>query len=250
MTTSAQATRSRRRTTELHRTPAPLLAARFAAMDVREAVRRGRRRLTGRRPADVRDDELQVPDSTIARDAYALLRETSPEFLVNHALRTYFFGLALARADKLVADREVLFVAGALHDLGLTPAGDGPRSFELEGAARAARLCEQAGMEAPRVDVVHEAITLHAAVGLAGSHPAPEVRLVHFGAGMDVFGLRRADLTPAVIEAILARAPRCEFKHRFGELLADQATRKPQSHIAGHVGLGLRRRLERGPYAE
>jgi HD domain len=250
MSTMTRPAPSPRRTTDLHRIPSPVLAARFAAMDVREAVRRGRRRLTGQRPADRRDDELQVPDSTIARDAYALLGETSPEFLVNHALRTYFFGLALARADKLVVDREVLFVAGALHDIGLTPTGEGPRSFELESAAHAARLCEQAGMVAQRVDIVHEAIALHAAVGLAGSHPAPEVRLVHFGAGLDVFGLRRADVTPAVIEAILARAPRCQFKHRFGELLADQATRKPQSHIAGHVGLGLRRRLERGPYAE
>src|SRR6185295_17632691 len=111
---------------------------------------------------------------------------------------------------------EVLFVAGALHDLGLTPTGEAPRSFELESAAHAARLCEQAGMEPRRVDVVHEAIALHAAVGLAGSHPAPEVRLVHFGAGLDVLGLRHAELTPAAIEAILARAPRCEFKRRFG----------------------------------
>jgi hypothetical protein len=250
MSISTQAAPSTRRTTDLHRTPALVLAARFAAMDVREAVRRGRRRLTGRRPADRRDDELQVPDSAVARDAYTLLRETSPEFLVNHGLRTYFFGLALGRAEALPVDREVLFVAGALHDLGLTPAGESPRSFELDSAAHAALLCEQAGMEPQRVDVVHEAIALHAAVGLAGAHPAPEVRLVHFAAGLDVFGLRRADLTPAAIEAVLARAPRCDFKHRFGELLADQATRKPQSHIAGHIGLGLRRRLERGPYAE
>jgi len=43
---------------------------------------------------------------------------------------------------------------------------------------------------------------------------------------------------------VLSQYPRLDFKRVFSDLLLRQAEKKPNSYIAGHVGLGFRRKME------
>lgn len=233
-------------TTSLDRTPTCTLLGRFIMMDGRIAMRRLRNGLAGRRRALLASVDLKIPDSRVAREATALVRRASPAFVVNHAVRSYLFGAAIAKRDGVRVDHELLYCGAVMHDLGLSPEFDGPGSFEVNGAAAARHLCLEHGMPEARADIVHEAIALHAAVGIA-SNRGPEVAMVHFGSGADLFGLRLNEIAPATVEWIVGTWPRLDFKTGFTALIEDQARRKPECHIAGHLRLGLAKRIAKGP---
>lgn len=233
----------------LGRTPAPRLAARFARLELAALARRLARALGVNRPPVLTLDDLPVPDSRIAREATALVERIASPLIVNHSLRTYLFGAAVGRHLGWRPDHELLYLASVLHDLGLVPDHDGPGCFELNGARAARTFLVEAGLPAARADRVHEAIALHSAVGIAGSRE-PEIALVHFGAGVDVIGYRAEDVAPQTRAAIVARHPRLDFKRDFAALVLDQAARKPDCHIAGHVGLGFARKIAAAPFAD
>jgi hypothetical protein len=72
-----------------------------------------------------------------------------------------------------------------------------------------------------------------------------EVALVHFGAHVDVMGLRLEEITPSLIDDTLALYPRIGMKAAFTEALAEVARKKP--HTAIGTGLGdIGRRLVHG----
>jgi hypothetical protein len=58
-------------------------------------------------------------DSKFTKIAAEALLDSSPAYLVNHAMRTFFFGALIGRQEKKYFDGEVFFLACALHDLGL-----------------------------------------------------------------------------------------------------------------------------------
>jgi hypothetical protein len=146
-------------------------------------------------------------------------------------------------------DREVVYLAAVMHDLGLISQFNGNGSFEVEGAGVARRFLLEHGLPEGRAHLVHEAIALHAAVGKAAKL-APEIALVHFGAGMDVVGFRAEDLSTDTVRHIVEAYPRHGFKKAFSEVLEDEVRRKPSSHMAGHIGLGFSRKIRSAPFAE
>jgi hypothetical protein len=121
-------------------------------------------------------------------------------------------------------------------------------SRSSRGTDRPAAGSEGHGRVRP-ADLVHEAIALHAAVGKAAKM-APEIALVHFGAGMDVVGLRAEDLSTHTVRHVVEAYPRHGFKKAFSEVLEHEVRRKPLSHMAGHMGLGFSRRIQSAPFAE
>src|SRR3982751_208115 len=64
--------------------------------------------------------KLVVPDSLLAKEATGILREHSTDLLFNHSMRVYLFAAEQGRQQKLRLDPELLYVAAAFHDLGLT----------------------------------------------------------------------------------------------------------------------------------
>ncbi|MBL7498119.1 HD domain-containing protein [Frankia sp. CNm7] len=176
------------------------------------------------------------PDTALADAADRMLVDCSPPHLVGHCHRTYQFAAALLGQQGRAFDAEALYVACALHDLGLTPTWDDPVTpFEARGArvAHDALLAWQAPTEL--ADLVRDAIALHlelatrddARAGVAG---------VSLGAGADVAGLSLGDLPPDVVGAILEQDPREPgFKDYLTEVIRAQAAAKPTSRIARHV---------------
>jgi hypothetical protein len=90
---------------------------------------------------------------------------------------------------------------------------------------------------------VHNAIALHTSVGIA-ERCQPEIALLHFGTGMDLFGMRLDEIDRESLELVLADYPRGSFKAEFSPCLSHQAQQKPDSQIAGAVGIGIADRIK------
>ena len=78
-------------------------------------------RIPSRWPEKVNLEAWAPPDTRAAREAEAYLREVSTLPMVYHCLRTYYFSAILYEGSgvKQSVDREALYVAALLHDVGL-----------------------------------------------------------------------------------------------------------------------------------
>lgn len=217
----------------------PVLISRFMRARLRGVRRRTALRLGLKRLDAVLPEHWQAPDSELAKRAQRLAEAVCPEFMVLHSHRTYCFGAMLAGRNRLKLDREVLFVSALLHDLGLSDKHkDDPGSFEWVSARLAYDFCHENDVEEARAALVHDAIALHASAGIADTKQ-PEIAMVHYGAGMDLFGMGMDELPRTSVEEILEAHPRDGFKTCFGPCLHHQAQTKPNSSIAGAVAMGL-----------
>ena len=225
------------------------LGLRLAGLEVEMRFRKLAHALGWRRSVEVSEADLLVPDSDLCTQATHLVRSLSPDFLVEHCLRTYVFGCALARRDGLSFDRELLYLAAVMHDLGLTQACQGPRAFEVEGADRAYQFLLEHQVPNERAEAVHQAIVLHARVGLTVRHTR-EGALLQAGAGLDVVGLRAEDLSQQGRQRVVQSWPRRDFKSQFSQLLRNQWQCKPHCNIAAHVDLGFLGRIAKAPFDE
>ena len=78
---------------------------------------------------------LVIPDSLLAREATGILREHSSDLIFNHSVRVYLFAAEQGRQRKLRFDAELLYIAAAFHDLGLTKTFSSENErFEVDGA--------------------------------------------------------------------------------------------------------------------
>lgn len=235
-------------TRSLGRQPAWRLALQFAGLARKEAGHRVAHALGVRRYAELDERVLKLPDSAICQAALQMVATVSPPFLLNHCIRGYVFGVALGARDRLRFDRELLFLACVMHDLGLTDEHDGPEDFELEGAQAAHAWMLNRGEPAERAAIIHEAIALHTSVGRAPLG-GPEVKLTHLGVGVDVIGLRAEDFRREDLDKTADRWPRHDFKRVFPPLIQNQAARKPTCSIAGPLALGFVDKIASAPFA-
>jgi hypothetical protein len=174
---------------------------------------------------------VTIPDTALCNAAVDLLESSSPEFLCTHCLRTYIFGsLAIRSLGRSVADEEAAFCAAALHDLGLVPAYRRDNRFEVDGADAARQFCAKHQVPPDRADLVWEAIALHTSAGIA-TRLANEIALVHLGAGLELFGLGLDQVPPQVIEQVLERYPRTNFKAEFRNLLVEHCRHNPAAQV-------------------
>ena len=237
-------------TESLSKTPTPVLLSRFARLEIETLARKIARAFGYNRPPNISLDEIKIPDTQLAKEATELVESCSPQFLVNHSIRTYFFGAAIAKHLDIRADMELFYVSAIMHDLGLVAPHDHTEgSFEIVGADAAQSFMLEKGASEENANLVHEAIALHSAVGIAHKRE-PEIALVHYGAGVDVIGFRAEDVAIETRDAIVNAHPRLNFKEAFKPLLTEQVERKPHCHIAGHYGLGFASKINGAPFTE
>jgi hypothetical protein len=185
-----------------------------------------------------------APDSDLARKAALLAEQAHSKVLLNHVHRTWWFAEFLGRKREMKYDRELVYIASLLHDLGLSESHAADKRFEVDGADAASRFLLENGYPKSKADVAWDAIALHALADIADRRQ-PEVALVHFGAHVDVMGLRMEEITPSLIDDTLALYPRIGMKAAFTEALAEVAKMKP--HTAIGTGLAdIGRRLVHG----
>lgn len=173
-----------------------------------------------------------APDSELCQRATGLVADLSPPYLFNHCARTFLFGDAIGKRDKLQYDRELLYLSSMLHDLGLTDTYvDGNQRFELEGADRARAFLVEHGLPEGKADVVWDAIALNSSFGIA-LRKGPETALAHQGVLADFLGNRLDDVGPERVAQIVEEYPRPAFLSSAMNLLANCVRRKPQ-FVAG-----------------
>src|SRR5215475_512748 len=107
-------------------------------------------------------DALVIPDTLLAKEATEILRKHSTDLLFNHSIRVYLFAAEQGRQRKLRFDPELLYVAAAFHDLGLTKTFSSRNErFEIDGANAARQFLTTHNISEAQVQTVWEAIALH-----------------------------------------------------------------------------------------
>ena len=144
-----------------------------------EALRRHRAAPLGMTSAE----DLARTDSEVA--ALQKLREVTGESggaMERHGLRVFLIADRLATARELKVDREVLLIAGLLHDVGLYDAASHGGVYVTEGAEFTAELLREHGWGDGRIKLCFDAIERHHELRSQWDR-GPEVELI-----------RRADL--------------------------------------------------------
>jgi len=173
---------------------------------------------------------IKIPDTTMARDLTALIRDTEPDLLFHHSTRVYLFGALTGQRKGLAYDPELLYVGAMFHDIGLTKAyRDSTNRFEVDSANAARDFLRRYAIPEVSVETVWDAIALHTTPGIP-EHKKPEVALVTSGVEMDVLGFAYQDFTSEEREAVVADYPRgTSFKHNIIDAFYEGMRRRPDS---------------------
>lgn len=173
---------------------------------------------------------VSIPDSKLAGEITAFVRDTETELLFNHSIRVFYFGAIAGKHRNLVFDPELLDAGAMFHDVGLMPDHSSiAYRFEVDGANAAKSFLSERGISAQEVDTVWTAIALRTTPGIL-RYMHPVVALVTAGVEMDVLGLTYAEYSKDVREAIVALYPRSlNFKEDILQAFYDGIHMKPET---------------------
>jgi hypothetical protein len=156
---------------------------------------------------------IRVPDSTMARAATQLVRDTEDDLLYNHSRRVFFWGALTGNRRGLKYDPELLYMGAMFHDMGLTKAHASPDlRFEVDGANAARDFLKSYSVGERDIEDVWTAIALHTTPGIP-EHMRPTIALVTAGVEMDVLGIAYDDFSHEQRDHVCAHHPReADFK--------------------------------------
>jgi hypothetical protein len=191
---------------------------------------------------------IVVPQDEVSQATWTSAQRGLPDYLFAHSVRAYCWGAAIGQGEGLAFDRQILWVASLLHDLGLTRIPRNTMCFEVEGAEIARRFLERAGMSADRADRAAIAIILHMQPGVTPADGAEAV-LLDRSTGLDVRGEGFA-LVDRVRTGVMRDYPRAAFDRLFLAAIAREARVRPDCRSARLLaGTGLADALAASPWA-
>jgi hypothetical protein len=178
----------------------------------------------------------------MAEAALFAVRTSESPSIANHSVRTFFFAQLIAAhegcLDDAAYDRDLLFAATVMHDLGLGALAHGGDRFEVEGADLAAAVLREQGVPDRDVDRVWEAIVLHTSAGIA-ERRGLLAYLTRRGVGTD-FGLD-AEVITGQEKEIHAAYPRLAMARSLADEIVRRAARSPAAAPPYSLGAGLLR---------
>lgn len=197
--------------------------------------------------------EIAVPDTKLADEATALVRESTSDLIYHHSRRVYFWGGLQGRNRGLSFDPELLYIGAMFHDLGLNEECRGSgRRFEVDSADAARRFLREHDVPEDNIRRVWTAIALHTTPGIP-EFMEPEVALVTAGVEYDVLGIGYHDLSDEQRAEITALHPRPDFKREILKAFTDGIAPKPQTTF-GNVKADVLERyvpgFERGNFVD
>lgn len=173
--------------------------------------------------------DVVIPDTALARDITAFVREAEDDLLFDHSRRVYLFGALQGRHRGLQPDLELLYAGAMFHDIGLTErCRSSMLRFELDGANAAQDFLRERGVNEASIRKVWLGIALHTTPGVP-EYLEPEIALVTAGVETDVLGIGRDDLSPEALHAVTAAHPRPDFKRRILQAFTDGNKHRPRS---------------------
>lgn len=185
---------------------------------------------------------ISIPDSALCTAAMEYVEHVAPPFLRHHVLRSYVYAEWIGRARGLAYDREVLYLATVLHDLGLTPLAKVLARFELEGADLAREFLLARGMDERRVELVWDAIALHTSAELP-LRKSPEIALCHLGIAADIRGLPPELAARSPTQSLLASCPWLDLDAALIETLVGLYRKSPAAAGSHAVADACERRV-------
>lgn len=191
---------------------------------------------------------IDLPTTHLARAALAAVQASESTSVANHSIRSFLFAELLAThegaLDDAAYDRDLLFAACVMHDLGTGTKAPGEQRFEVEGADLAAEVLTQHGVAAGDVDRVWEAIALHSSPGIA-ERRGLLAYLTREGIRID-FG-DKADVVMPHAQRIHAVYPRLDMARSLADAIVAHAARSaaaaPRYSLPGELA---RERKEQG----
>ncbi|WP_033819557.1 HD domain-containing protein [Kitasatospora sp. MBT63] len=172
------------------------------------------------------DFSLDLPAGPLAEAILTTVRTTETPAVAHHSVRSFFFAELLAAHEGCLTDaaydRDLLFAATVLHDLGTGDLAEGNARFEVEGADLAAGLLRQHRVPEADIDRVWEAIALHTSPGIAERRGLLS-HLTRGGVGID-FG-RNAEIVTPWEQQIHAAYPRLTMVRSLVDAIVERAAR-------------------------
>ncbi|WP_069164896.1 phosphohydrolase [Nocardia altamirensis] len=193
-------------------------------------------------------DNIQLPDTRLAREVEVIARAELSPHMLEHSFRTYFLGRVLAAVDGVAFDDELVYVCSLLHDISFETPTPG-RCFAVVSAERAVLIAEDNGALPERASAIGAGIAAHITAG-AQDNLADPGGFVGAGAGADLYGLRLSQIDPAWVADLLRRHPRRGFKALVAEGVRREAAAVPQGRTALMASWGLERLIHLAPFAE
>ncbi|MGW5122895.1 HD domain-containing protein [Streptomyces sp. NPDC004069] len=191
---------------------------------------------------------VEIPDTTLVREATELVRDVAPPLLYDHSRRVFLWGALRGREQRLAFDPELLYVGAMFHDLGLTKrVRRTDQRFEIDGADEARRFLHAHGVTGEPADRVWTSIALHTTPEIP-LHMAPEVALVTRGVELDVLGIGYHAVSDEERAAVVAAHPRPDFKNRILAAFTEGIEDRPdttfgniKADVLAHYVPGFRR---------
>jgi hypothetical protein len=183
---------------------------------------------------------LDLPAGPMAEAALSVVRGSESPPIANHSVRSFFFAQLLAAhegcLDDAAYDRDLLFAATVMHDLGVGDRAPGTDRFEVEGADLAAAVLRAHGVPDRDVDRVWEAIALHGTAGIA-ERRGLLAYLTRRGVAID-FG-PGAQVVAGWEREIHAAYPRLAMARSLVDEIVRRAARSPAAAPPYSLGAGL-----------
>ena len=191
---------------------------------------------------------LAVPQDDVSTATWRYVQRWLPSYLLAHSVRSYCWGASIGAGERRTFDRQVLWTASLLHDLGLTRIPRNGDCFEVAGGAFARRFLEGAGLPASRAAVVDRAIVLHMQPGVT-IDDGVEAVLLDRATALDVRGVG-FELVADVRPAVMREFPRGAFDRHFLAAISREAALRPDCQSARLLhATGLAGWMERSPWA-
>jgi hypothetical protein len=192
-------------------------------------------------------DDIVVPHTSATTAALEVATSFCSPALLNHSVRSYLWGAAWGTMAGIDFDRELLYVAAILHDVGLVPEFDNyQQSFEVTSGHVAVVFAAGAGWPQSRRIRLAEVVVRHMWREVKVDDD-PEGHLLELATGVDITGHRIDDYPTSLRAAVLDRYPRAGLSSEFVACFEEQARRKPESSAADAIGRGLADAVARNP---
>ncbi|MER5356602.1 HD domain-containing protein [Kitasatospora sp. NPDC002551] len=197
------------------------------------------------------DFSLDLPTGPLAEAVLRAARTSESPPVAHHSVRSFLFAQLIAAHEGCLEDaaydRDLLFAATVLHDLGAGDLAPGAARFEVEGADLAADLLRRHDVAEADVDRVWEAIALHTSPGIA-ERRGLLCYLTRSGVGAD-FG-RNAEIVAPWEKRIHAAYPRLSMVRSLVDAIVERAARSEDAAPRYSLGGELLRERRAGGLTE
>ncbi len=193
--------------------------------------------------------DIAVPQDDVSDATWRWANRSLPTYLLAHSVRSYCWGVAIARNEGWSVDGRLLWIASLLHDVGLTRIPTNTMCFEIEGAEIARRVLERRGMPAADAERAALAIILHMQSGVTLDDGVESV-LLDRATGIDVRGDGYAAID-LVRDGVVRAFPRGPFDRHFLHAIEREVARRGDCQSARLLtaGTGLADAMARSPWA-